>query len=215
MWVYPTDGNDFAVRWVPRTFEGRPLRGHDVAVRERASHPFSVLIETPRLDLVAATAPCLLAEMEGPAALSRLIGARVGEEWPPPLFDADALEWALDQVRIDPRFEEWGMRYMVLRDSDAGGAEAVGVAGYKGPPDAENEVEIGYSVLPSYHRRGLASEAVAALVAHAFDLHGVNRIVAHTLPHLDASIGVLHRTGFTLEAELDGEDVVRFVREAW
>lgn len=153
--------------------------------------------------------------MEGAAALSRLLVARVGEEWPPPLFDADALEWALDQVRIDPRFEEWGMRYMVLRDSDGGGPEAVGVAGYKGPPDTESEVEIGYSVLPSYQRRGLASEAVAALMAHAFDLHGVARIVAHTLRHLDPSIGVLRKNGFTLEAELDDEGLVRFAREAW
>jgi ribosomal-protein-alanine N-acetyltransferase len=120
--------------------------------------------------------------MEGAAALSRLLVARVGEEWPPPLFDAEALEWALDQVRID---------------------------------DTENEVEIGYSVLPSYHRRGLASEAVAALMAHAFDLHGVARIVAHTLMHLDPSIGVLRKNGFTLEAELDDEGVVRFEREAW
>ena len=141
------------------------------------------------------------------------MGARVSEEWPPPLFDADALEWALDQVRLDFRFEEWGMRYMVLRESDAGGPEAVGVAGYKGPPDVDNEVEIGYSVLPSYHRRGLATEAVNALVAHAFDLHGVARIVAHTLPHLAASIGVLRKTGFTLDAELDDEGIVRYARE--
>jgi RimJ/RimL family protein N-acetyltransferase len=152
--------------------------------------------------------------MEGAAALSRLVGARVGEEWPPPLFDADALEWALEQVRLDRRFEDWGMRYMVLRESDGGGPEAVGVAGFKGPPDADNEVEIGYSVLPSYHRRGLASEAVAGLVGHAFDHHGVARIVAHTLPHLDASIGVLRKTGFTLDAELDDEGIVRFARDA-
>ena len=177
------------------------------------AHPLPVLIQTPRLDLVAASAPFLLAEMEGAAALSRLVGARVSEEWPPPLFDADALEWALDQVRLDFRFEEWGMRYMVLRESDAGGPEAVGVAGYKGPPDVDNEVEIGYSVLPSYHRRGLATEAVNALVAHAFDLHGVARIVAHTLPHLAASIGVLRKTGFTLDAELDDEGIVRYARE--
>lgn len=161
---------------------------------------------------MAATAPLLMAEMDGPSSLGRMLGARIGAQWPPPLFDADALEWSLDQVRADPRFEIWGMRYLVIRDSDDGGGEAVGIAGYKGPPN-DGGVEIGYSVVPAYQRRGLATEAVLALVDHAFGDGGVDRVVAHTLPHLEPSIGVLRRAGFRFECDADegGIAVVRYV----
>lgn len=171
-------------------------------------------LRTPRMDLVPATAPLLLAEMEGGDALARTLGARVGPQWPPDLYDADAVEWSLDQVRADPRFEEWGMRYLVVREADGGGREVVGVAGYKGPPDAEATVEVGYAVVPAYRRRGLATEAVLALVEHALEEEAVDRIVAHTLPHLDASLGVLRRTGFRFEGHHEAEDggVVRYVR---
>ncbi len=171
-------------------------------------------LATPRLDLVPATAPLLMAEMSGPDDLGRMLGARVGPEWPPPLYDADTLEWSLDQVRADPRFEAWGMRYVVVRESDLGGPEAVGVAGFKGPP-ADGLVEVGYSIVPSYQRRGLATEAVLGLVDHAFGTPDVDRVEAHTLAHLVPSIGVLHKTGFRFdgESEEDGVPVVRYVRD--
>lgn len=104
------------------------------------------------------------------------------------------------------------MRYMRLEDSDDGGREVVGVAGFKGPPDGEGQVEIGYAVVPTYHRRGLASEAVEALVAYAADTDEVTRVVAHTLPHLTPSMGVLEKTGFVLDDAFDDDGVVRFVR---
>lgn len=169
-------------------------------------------LATPRLDLVPATAPLLLAEMNGPEDLGRMLGARVGPEWPPPLYDADTLEWSLDQVRADPRFEAWGMRYVVARESDRGGPEAVGVAGFKGPP-VDGRLEVGYSILPSYHRRGFATEAVLALVDHAFGTTDVDAVVAHTLAHLVPSIGVLLKAGFRFDGESDedGVPVVRYL----
>ncbi len=190
-----------------------PEWGRTVAtLRSPTTPPPIVPIQTDRLCLVEATAPLLLAEMEGPGALARLLGARVGDEWPPPLYDADAVEWALDQVRLDARCEEWGMRYMRMEHSDEGGREVVGVAGYKGPPDADGRVEIGYSVVPTYHRRGLASEAVAALVAHAAQSPEVTCVVAHTLRHLAPSMGVLRKSGFERDETFDDDGVVRFVR---
>ncbi len=171
-----------------------------------------MIIRTPRLDLVPATASRILAEMEGPQALARALAVRVGSEWPPPLFDAEAVEWSLDQVSCDPEFEEWGMRYLVLRAGDKGGPEAVGVAGFKGPPGEEHEVEIGYSVIPRYQRRGFATEAVLALVDHAFGEGGVERVTALTLPHLFPSLGVLAKTGFAFESEVPEEGAVRYVR---
>ena len=41
--------------------------------------------------------------------------------------------------------------------------------------------ELGYTFNPAYQRQGYASEAAAALVAHAFAVDGMHRIYAHCL----------------------------------
>ena len=70
----------------------------------------------------------------------------------------------------------------------------VGVAGYKGPP-SDGVLEIGYSVVPSWQRQGIATQASRALVEAAWQ-RGATVIRAETLPHLEASIGVLRKLGF-------------------
>ena len=84
---------------------------------------------------------------------------------------------------------------------------AVGTAGYKGPPSG-GVVEIGYSIVPSWRRRGRATETCRALVEAAWQ-RGAEIIVAHTLPHLEASIGVLRKLGFA-ESEPPEPDVLAF-----
>jgi len=75
----------------------------------------------------------------------------------------------------------------------------VGAGGYFGPPDAEGTVEIGYSVLPEWQRRGYASEMVQALLDHAFTFANIKRVIAHTTAANPASISVLLRCGFHAE----------------
>lgn len=70
----------------------------------------------------------------------------------------------------------------------------VGGAGFHGPP-SEGTVEVGYGLAPSWRGRGLAREAVAALVGLARD-HGVDRVVAHVDPQNAASVRLLVALGF-------------------
>ncbi len=81
---------------------------------------------------------------------------------------------------------------MVLRGTDC--EMLVGTVGYKGPP-RDGVVEIGYSVVPSWQRRGLATEACRALIESAWE-RGADVILAHTLDHLKPSIAVLCKLGF-------------------
>jgi ribosomal-protein-alanine N-acetyltransferase len=83
---------------------------------------------------------------------------------------------------------------------------AIGMCGYKGPP-IEETVEIAYALAPSYQRRGYATEAAQDLVARAFASGLVRRVLAHTLPELNASTRVLDRCGFARVGEvIDPED---------
>ncbi|HEX8358892.1 MAG TPA: GNAT family N-acetyltransferase, partial [Longimicrobium sp.] len=69
-----------------------------------------------------------------------------------------------------------------------------------------------YSVVESFQRRGYATEAALGLTAYAFAEPAVTRVVAETLPHLDASIGVLHKLGFGPADDPSSPEVIRFER---
>ena len=61
---------------------------------------------------------------------------------------------------------------------------------------------LGYIFNPRHQRRGYATEAVRALVAHAFSNLGVHRVVANCSPENVASWRVLEKAGFVREARL-------------
>lgn len=95
---------------------------------------------------------------------------------------------------------------------------------FKGPPDERGDIEIGYSVLPEFQRRGIAREACEALLRVAFASASVRRVIGHTLEHLLPSIGVMEKLGFVFdgpgpreEASDGSEQVVRYAlaRAAW
>jgi RimJ/RimL family protein N-acetyltransferase len=167
-------------------------------------------IRTPRLDLIAASVEVLEAELRNRDDVARVLGLRVPASWPPPLYDQQAVQWTLDRVREDPGYYVWGFRYFVLRGNDQGARVAVGAGGYKGPPTRDGTVEIGYSILPEFQRRGLATEAARGLVMHAFESDRVERVIAETLPGLWPSLGVLEKVGLRFVGKGSEEGVVRY-----
>jgi [ribosomal protein S5]-alanine N-acetyltransferase len=170
------------------------------------------VIESERLRLVPATRVILDAELSGDlTAFAAALGARIDEGWPPDLYGPPAMQWLIDAIARDPSYLDWGTHYFVLKDGTL-----VGVGGFKGAP-ADGDVEIGYSVTAPYQRRGLGSEATSAMVAHAFADHRVTRVVAHTMAELTPSIGVLRKSGFTLQPDTKQEGAIMFAlrREHW
>jgi len=67
---------------------------------------------------------------------------------------------------------------------------AVGKAGFWSPP------EIGYILHPALWGRGLAREAVEAVIRHGFEVGGLDEIRADVDPRNAASLGLLERLGF-------------------
>lgn len=140
-----------------------------------------------------------------------LLGAALGPrdapcdlppDWPEP--DALALfEAHLEALAADPSLAPWGP--WLLRED----GQLVGDAGFKGPPDDEGGVELSYFVRRAFRGRGLATEAVAALVDHAF---AMGALLVRGECHRDnrASIGVLRSTGFHVTRIED--DQLRFER---
>ena len=166
----------------------------------------STIIRTRRLELRPAGVAELEAELTGRQALERRLGVAVAAGWPPELYDEAATRWTLDIVRKAGGETSWAMYYIVAPEA----AMTIGVCGFKGPPDIEGTVEIGYSVMPEYRRRGYATEAAGALVLRAFAEPSVTRVVAETLTDLTPSIGVLEKLGFRFAGAGEEPGVVRY-----
>jgi RimJ/RimL family protein N-acetyltransferase len=173
-------------------------------------------IATTRVKLVSAAPGLLEAERAGNRALERALEAVVPDGWPPPLYGERTLDFAADFYRRNPQGAGWMLWYVlraVLPGAVAAGESrptAVGVCGFKGLPDEDGTVEIGYSVLPGHQRKGYASEAVAALVEWAFAHDEVRRVIAETFPDLGASVRVLERNGFAPVGAEGAEGIIRY-----
>ena len=160
-------------------------------------------IETRRLLLVEATIQLLTAEGEHIARATsllrskfeELLGAEIASPWPPPLNDDDSRRWMIRYLESNPE-PGWGVWFFLLKRGPHERRIAVGNGGYKGAPTRDGSVEIGYSVVPAYQGRGLAAEAISALVARAFHDPRVHRVIAETMPDNIPSLRVLEKNGF-------------------
>lgn len=87
-------------------------------------------------------------------------------------------------------------RFEWLMHLSSGESEPVGWVSLRVADPDRSTAEIGYSVVRAYRRRGLATEAVAALVREGFERAQLRRVRAYCLPENRSSRAVLARNGF-------------------
>lgn len=157
---------------------------------------------TPRLRLMAITPDMLLSEQRNDQTLGALIGCSIPANWPPAAWEPHVLVLLLAQYQRRPEQVGW-QRYIVSVEADGTGT-LIGAVGAFWREELPNECEIGYSVLPPYEGRGLATEATRALLQYIRQDPLMRSTTAHTFPELVGSIRVLERCGFV--ADGDGEE---------
>ena len=163
-------------------------------------------LRTERLVLVALTPELARAALEDRAKLGRMLGAHVPETWPGADFARILPRLARSAEQVSPGAEP---TRLVVHAADGA---LIGETGFHGPPDGSGTVEVGYSIVPAYRGRGLASEATRALIQHALSRPDIRRIIAECLDDNPASLKVLEklgmrrvgRAGGTLRFELRG-----------
>jgi ribosomal-protein-alanine N-acetyltransferase len=163
-------------------------------------------LETERLRLVPATLELADADLHNRLEFMHQLGALVLDSWPPPLNDESSMRYTVDFLRRSPGDSGWAAWYWIAKKHKP---VVIGQGGFKGPP-ADGAVEIGYSLLSEFQKKGYASEAVAALLAWAFAHDEVERVAAETLPELAPSIRLLERAGFENVGRGSEEGVLRF-----
>ena len=112
------------------------------------------------------------------------------------------IEQAIGQLRQDPDSAFWlALRLVVVERL------IVGIGGFKGLPQPDGAIEIGYGIIPSQQSKGFATQAVNSLVQEAFSTAEVQTVLAHTVPKNRASQRVLKKNGFARAGSVfDPED---------
>ena len=65
--------------------------------------------------------------------------------------------------------------------------------------DTLEDVDIGFAFVPQYWKQGYAMESAAAVMTHAKDVLGLNRLAAITSPENETSIALLLKLGMRFE----------------
>jgi [ribosomal protein S5]-alanine N-acetyltransferase len=179
---------------------GTPASNHTVhhSVRtesDRLSVP-TARIRTARLELIAASADVTANEAAGVPDWFVPLGVGGPESWPPPFNDQLSQTWFARRIARGRTETGWLLWYVLRRGDTMFGPVLIGNGGFTGPPDRHGSVELGYSLLPSWHGQGYGTELAGALVTWAFGHAHVARVLAVTYPSLIPSIRVLEKNGF-------------------
>jgi len=167
-------------------------------------------LKVGKLRLVTILPEMLRAEQERDpefVRLRRLLGARLTQEWPPEHWEPHVLEFILKQYEEHPETLGWH-RYVLLGEQKDW--TLVGAVG--GFPKPEGDVEIGYSTLPEFQRRGLGTAAAKKLVEWLLRRKGVRSVSAQTFLRLGESVKVMERCGMVAVGEGDDPETVRYRR---
>jgi [ribosomal protein S5]-alanine N-acetyltransferase len=157
-------------------------------------------IEGQQLLLIACDIPTLENAIAGNEQLAKYLDVLVPDNWTE--FGVAALNYSIEKLNQGPHEQGW-WTYFPIHKTDN---RLIGTCGYKGKPNAEGEVEIGYEIAPDYRNKGLATELANTLVKNAFSFDEVRSVTAHTLGTINASTKVLSKCGFSKIAELKDDD---------
>ena len=114
----------------------------------------------------------------------------------------------LETMRRSPGREEWGTAWKICLKDGA----VVGSCCFKGVPDPEGVVEIGYGIDEPHRCNGYATEAVAGLVKWALARDGVRCVAAQTELGNRISRKVLLKVGFVRDGYGDEGPLYKLFR---
>ncbi|MCW2622921.1 MAG: acetyltransferase, ribosomal protein N-acetylase, partial [Frankiales bacterium] len=137
----------------------------------------------PRVALVPVPQEVAAAVLAGEAAPLATWGLTAGRGWP----HADTL----DAVREAAGPGQAAGTWLITLDG-----AVIGDCGWRGPPDVDGLVEIGYGLAHASQGQGLGTEAVAVLAAWVEQQPGVRLLTAEVLPGNEPSLRLLARLGF-------------------
>lgn len=121
------------------------------------------------------------------------------QSWDPTFSIADAERFLDSQQQVV--FGQQGV-WVQLAAIDRGSGTLCGDCAVHIADDQPATAEVGVTFAPEHHGRGLASEALTAVIATLFDQHGLHRIYAETDERNLGAHRLLERLRFRCEARM-------------
>ena len=133
-------------------------------------------LQTERLRLIALDMEHLRLSLDDPRKVEENLGLRATDQ----LLEGPLREAArqmLDNAARDEENHLWHTLWRVVRgDRNC----IIGGFDFKGPPDANGEVEVGYGIHPAHRGRGYMAEALQGAVRWALSHPQVSAVLAET-----------------------------------
>ncbi|MFD2286123.1 GNAT family N-acetyltransferase [Pedobacter petrophilus] len=148
-------------------------------------------IYTDRLILIPFTTEILTSIENDEGALLKANKLVYSKGWP----DEDALETFpkikrnLALVTLPTGFESW----LIVKED---GLAIIGDAGFKGRPDHDGRIDLGYAIAAGERKNGYALEAAEGLMNWAFQQQGVRAVTASCLKSNAGSAKLLQKLAF-------------------
>jgi RimJ/RimL family protein N-acetyltransferase len=165
----------------------------------------SNMIQTSNLQLLPVERRHKAAFLRGKHELAAMLQVTVPDHWPlfPQAFSLPADLVSDEMGELEQPVSDWCAYFFIHPKRGM----LVGNGGFKGSPDVQGVVEIGYEIAAEYWNQGFATEAVQAMIDYAFAHPEVQAVMAHTLAEKNASNCVLQKVGMQFVAELDDAEV--------
>jgi len=161
------------------------------------------IYHTARLDIITCNSDLMNVLAHGVSELGFVLEVNIPDSWP---VSPEAIPLFHEMYRADTSLSGWLNYFAVCREN----LTMIGDCGYLGKP-VNGNVEIGYSVIPEYRRKGFAFEMVSFLVYHAFSSGMVSKITAYTLKNNIPSIKVLENLNFILaDDHVESDEGIKF-----
>lgn len=109
------------------------------------------------------------------------------------------INWFFEKLNGDDR---WGSYFIV----HANERQLIGTGGYKGAPDTNGFVEIGYEIKAAYRNNGYATGAAMGLIAFAKSQPEIKGVKAYTLPEENDSVKVLRKCAMKFKGAVTDPD---------
>ena len=152
----------------------------------------------PAIRLIGIDDELMRVVAEGDESFAARHSARLGECAP---MVRDVVNQTKSLYERKPRVEPW-IGYLAA----AGGGAVIGTCGFTGAPTPGGIVEIAYFTFPPFERRGYGAAMATALIEIAAKSDFQVRVIAHTLPEVNASTRILQRVGMTCAGEIEHPD---------
>jgi ribosomal-protein-alanine N-acetyltransferase len=165
-------------------------------------------IVTSHLSLIAITPEMMKSEQAGDHRLGELIQCAIPPNWPLTDWEPHVFDFILTQLDKHPDQLGWH-RYVGFLHSD-GSRTLIGSLGAFSKDATPAECEIGYSILPPFEGRGLATEGALSLIEYLRRDERITSIIAHTFPSIPASIRVMEKCGLTFDGDGEEAGTVRY-----